>query len=102
MLNDIELLLKDGATGNADVIDKSDIEERVANANVGLEYAGALPVYVLASAKAVNVYVGRLASISESKLTNVTAVKEGTTGGTAAIDKLDIVGAVPKANTGSI
>ena len=33
---------------------------------------------------------------------NVTVDKEGTSGGTAAIDKLDIVGAVPKANTGSI
>ena len=104
MLNDIELLLKDGDTGNTDVIDKSDIEERVDNDNVGLEYDGALPVYVLALAKAVNVYAlieGRNASTSLSVLTNVTVSKVGTAGGTAAIDKSVIVGVVPKTSDGS-
>ena len=55
--------------------------------------------WVLIDAK--NAILGRLASISESKLVNVTVVKEGMSGGTAATDKSVIVGAVPKVNTGS-
>ena len=60
---------------------------------------------MLELAKAVNVYAlveGSDASISESTLANVTAVKEGTSGGTVAILKSDIVGTASNESTGLV